>query len=596
MKITCLFFCLSLSFLTGFAAKMDNAMVKDSLPDSLPTHIPPDKYNSFVLSGTPFSYDRLFSAFQYDSLPLPLAGQYRFGLNPYKQYFEMHSFLPPLDTNLGVSDIKVILGSTREQLLFLDHQQKISKRMTGQISYNSIVSPGFLLNCLAKFRRLKLGFNYNSNAVESFVGFQSAKVEADENGGIKPDQSIDGLSKSEFEQLQTFLSDDKRVVRRLQVEWNNSILLFSPMQKDSLASLKFKFHADAAFLKWGTSYTGSADTAFYQDVFKDTLITNDTSGYNVTSLQPALGLYMIKKGFNLSLKGGLSLAYINQRIDSVKSSPDYLSPFVTLRISSGGLSLVSTISTVTSDDVNDGDFSVNAIANFDLGNALISSLQLTTGISEVAPEATSLFYSSNHFKWRNVFKKEEYTWVKSSAAFFNNRVRLYSNFYQLKSPVYFNGLALPAQFNASVAVMESGFQCDWILRKWRVLSNVRYSGSSKSVIRVPEFGYYLRLSFRDRFFKKALLAEFGSSVYSFSDWSGYGFMPATGAMYLQQNQNVGGAPSLDVFINADIGRATLTFLMQRVNDRFFGGENYILAGYPAPPRTFKFALTWRLYN
>jgi hypothetical protein len=73
-------------------------------------------------------------------------------------------------------------------------------------------------------------------------------------------------------------------------------------------------------------------------------------------------------------------------------------------------------------------------------------------------------------------------------------------------------------------------------------------------------------------------------------------MPASGQVFLQAEQFAGGQPVMDVFVNADIGRATITFMMQRVNDGWWGGENYILAAYPVPPRTLKFGIIWPLFN
>ena len=74
-------------------------------------------------------------------------------------------------------------------------------------------------------------------------------------------------------------------------------------------------------------------------------------------------------------------------------------------------------------------------------------------------------------------------------------------------------------------------------------------------------------------------------------------MPATGLFYLQDQQQIaGGQPVLDVFFHAGMGRATLSLMLQRVNDGWWGGENGLAAFYPVPPRTLKFGLRWLLYN
>lgn len=595
-KLLCLLLCLSGIRLPVFALKGYLIAAPDSVHDSLTVHIPSDKFSYFLLNGSPFIYDRIFSAFQFDSLEIIRAGQYRFGLNPYKQYFDLPSHIPQLDTNLGVSDLNVVLGSTREQLLFLDHQQRISKRMIGFLSYNSIVSPGFLLNCLSKYRSFKLGGRYTTDFIQSDLLFHYAKVEADENGGVLPDQEVNGLSRSDFEQLKTFLKDDKRVVRRYVFQLKNELLLFNQALSDSGADIKIKLHADGTWLNWGTSYSGTADTSFYRTVYKDSALTFDTSGYHSLQFNPAAGFYLTRNKCLFAVKAGLGFVVLDQKIDSVKSTIKYQNPFVSATLKSNVFSLTVDVSVVKGNKVNDGDFSLMTDLIVRPKSDFFSFFRLTAGLSELAPEATSLSYSSNHFLWSNTFRKEGLRYFKSSVSFFKDRFYFFSNFYQWDSKVYFDPNAIPVQAVGLTSVVENGLKLDLVLKKWRCIALARNTMPSENFIRIPEFGGYARVSFRDRFFKKALLAEFGSSVYAVSAWKGLSFMPATGASYLQSIQTVGGVPVIDVFVNADIGRATLSFMMQNMNDRFLGGENYIAPAYPSPPRTFKFSLHWRLYN
>ncbi|MBK7681922.1 MAG: hypothetical protein IPJ26_05360 [Bacteroidetes bacterium] len=112
--------------------------------DSLPGGYPNDKFATTALKGNPFLYDRMMSPFQFDSLPISTAGDFRFGMNAYRQYLNIPTSVLPLDTHLAFSQLRIVLGSKREQLIMLDHHQRISKRMTGSISYNNIVSWFFI--------------------------------------------------------------------------------------------------------------------------------------------------------------------------------------------------------------------------------------------------------------------------------------------------------------------------------------------------------------------------------------------------------------------------------------------------------------------
>jgi hypothetical protein len=178
----------------------------------------------------------------------------------------------------------------------------------------------------------------------------------------------------------------------------------------------------------------------------------------------------------------------------------------------------------------------------------------------------------------------------------NDRLVFYSQLTQVSNYVYFNDDALPQQGNEMVEILYAGLKADVLIRHWRLMGDFRSMNSNKGFVRLPDWGAYARFSYRDRFFKKALLTEFGVSIATTAEWKSYAFMPATGALYLQSNQLVGGSPSMDVFLNADIGRATITLMLQRINSKWFGGENYVAPGYPAPPNTLKFGVFWKLYN
>ncbi len=595
-QISCIVFCilLPLSPLHASHPLSDSLMVP--YRDSFPAHVPLDKFNSYLLYGSPFAYDRLLSPFQSDSFYLPRAGNYRFGIEAYRNYLDMPEQYPDLDTNMGVSDIHVILGSTREQLLFLQHHQKITRNVKGTLNYNSIVSPGFLLNCLAKFRRLAVALEFNSRFFSSSLNFKSSKIEADENGGIKPGQEVEGVSKSDFEQLQTFLSDDKRVLRKQIITFNNEFPLFHFNKQDTTINSKIKLHADGTWLKWGTTYSGTADTSFYNDVFIDSTTTKDTAGITYYMFKPAISWFFERQSMMIKARAGLDFMFLEQRIDSVSSEFDFYAPAFSLNFATKKVRLKAESNFVISDTVNDGDFSFAADFVYIPADQTFSEVKLNAGFSELAPEALSMFYSSNHFRWSNDFVKEKMVYLKASMSLFENIVKVYAGHYAMDNAVYYGTLAKPLQAMKSAKIIESGINIDVKIKKWRLIGEYRYSSASRHFIRLPQSGLYGRFSFRDRFFKKALLAEMGISICAYSSWTAYAFMPATGAFYLQPSLQAGGAPSFDVFVNADIGRATLTLMMQKINDGLFGGENYVAASYPSPPRTIKFALRWRLYN
>lgn len=565
--------------------------------DSLPAGSLHEKFSSVVLKGTPFLYDRMISPFQFDSMAISTAGEFRFGMNAYRQYLNIPAAHLPLDTHLALSQLRIVLGTKREQLIMLDHHQRLSKRMTGFLSYNNMVSPGFLLNSLSRYRRLNLNLDFTSKYFYSVLEVGFLKMTIDENGGIKPNQTVEGLSKSDYEQLSTFLPDDQRVIRRSFVNFKNEVLLLkSGTESDSSSLVKLKLYGNVSYLKFGTSYTGSSDSLYYQNEFLNAAATSDTAGYDVFSYHPGLVLTFSNRNVKGVVKSGWSKYYLSYRMDSLDATNEYsaVNFYASLSSANGYLDLMW--DRVMSSFNMDGDVSLRANASYRLNNFIFSGVNLSGGTAELAPEATTEFYVSNHFIWNNNFKKEKFAWVKPTVGFLNNQLMLFAQITQIENYIYFNDRALPQQSGENIEVASAGMKMDVVLRHWRFVGEVRSMNASKGYIRLPEWGAYGRFSYRSRFFKKALLTEWGVSIATAAEWKGYAFMPATGAQYLQSDQLVGGSPSMDVFLNADIGRATLTLMLQRINNKWFGGENYVAPGYPAPPTTLKFGVFWKLYN
>ena len=565
--------------------------------DSLPAGFPNDKFATSALKGNPFLYDRMMSPFQFDSLPISTAGDFRFGMNAYRQYLNIPSPILPLDTHLALSQLRIVLGSKREQLIMLDHHQRISKRMTGSVSYNNIVSPGFLLNSISRYRRLNLNLNYKAKMMNSSLAAGFLKIKVDENGGIKPNQKVDGLSKSDYEQLATFLPDDNREIRRTFIELKNEVLLFqNGSEADSTTILKLNVYGNGSYFKFGSVYNGLSDSLYYSYEFLNADVTKDTAGFHYYSFHPGISFSMDNEKLHGLVKAGWSKYLLSTRIDSIEWNKEFSSVNLFATLSSRNWNLDVKLDRVMSSFVTDGDVSILTNASYHFNNDLFSSVNISGGLSELAPEATSLFFVSNHFIWNNNFEKEKFTWVKPSLGFLNDRLIFYSQMTQVNNYIYFNDEALPQQRDEAVEILFAGVKADIVIRHWRLMGDFRSMNASKGYVRLPDWGAYARFSYRDRFFKKALLAEFGVSLTTSAAWKGYAFMPATGALYLQSNQQVGGSPSMDVFMNADIGRATLSLMMQRINSKWFGGENYIAPGYPAPPNTLKFGVFWKLYN
>jgi hypothetical protein len=553
----------------------------------------PENFNLNILRTPPFAADRLLSAFQFDSLLVPVAGNFRFNSTAYD--LQLLRSLPQLalDTNLAVSELRILLGSTREQLIFLDHRQRISRSLTGDINYHSIVSPGFTLNGLSVHRDFRLSFQWTKKWLDADISFRYGKVKAEENGGILDSQSVAGLNKNDFEELRVRAADELRELRRYHLYWKGA---FHLLNRDSSNS-RLSFIASVEWYRSGTSYIGVADKDVYQQFYLDTAATRDTAGFQYLAPSGGFNYRYVSDRFRVNFDAGVKIYRdLQWEILDRRSTFDAWSPFFSASIHTMRLKIDSRFSLMKGDTLNENDLTWQVALKGTTGGNIVSGYSAEIISSEVSPVLTSMYYRSNHFLWDNLFEKERFFLLNAGLNLFNHTFRVSYRPLFLENYVWYDELALPRQSRAEYLVQQVDFAIDQQVRKWRLFVTGRYTQTSAAFIRLPEWSGLVRLSFTDRFFKKALKTEFGASFYGTSSYKGYAFMPATAMLHLQHEFNTGGVPVMDVFVNAGIGKAILSLTYQRFNNLFSEAEYFLAPGYPGAPSTLKFSVFWPLYN
>lgn len=580
-----------LFFCTGFASVAAPLSTTDSSRISFSGA--PENYNFSLLNANPFQYERVLSPFQFDSIFVPVAGVFRFSHTAFDGHLSRPFYVPDRDTNFAASDLRILLGSTREQILFLDHAQRITRNLSATLHYHSIVSPGFLLNCLSVEKDFSAGLLFKPEWITSAIDFRYGKVDADENGGIPDSISVNGLSRADFERVKTLASDEKRIVRSYQLSWRN----FIPLSHADSSRSKWGILANVDWHRWGTSYSGVAEKNLYNQFYIDSAATKDTCGVEEWRYGTGLKYESSFKGVHWHAVAGYNLHNdVNWRVLDSVAAMNFNDGFIALNLTSADIKMNVTATQVQSSGSNDNDFSLQGAAAWNTGGRILSAVSFQFKMSAVAPYLTDMYYRSNHFRWNNDFDKENYLYYSASASLLKNRFSFSVNSLTASDLVYFNAAAVPVQDGRTVHVQQAELKGDVSLKRWRLFVLGRSNTTDAQFLKIPDWSGLLRLSYTARYFKKALLAEFGASVYGTSAYKGYAYMPATSAFYVQNEWNCGGMPIMDVFVNAGIGKATLSLSWQRFSAGFISGEYYLAAGYPGAPPTIKFSVNWPLVN
>ncbi|MFM9056777.1 MAG: putative porin, partial [Bacteroidota bacterium] len=515
-----------------------------------------DAYNETLLSKSPFVYDRLLSPFPAKWFSSTDAGSVRFGLNPYHELMNRQPNIPALDTNKGVSVLNVMLGSKREQLLYLDHVQHLGRHVTGWINYNSIVSPGFLLNAFARYQRVESGFSFgdSSNKVRSQLEIAYKNLSADENGGVEDSVESVGLSFSDYEQLPTRLNDDSRRIRTLSLNSNTDIALVSKV--DSGVTNRLDLSVDLGLDRFGSSYRGGSDSLFYTNEFISTETTFDTASYLHLFAAPTLSFSWKRqqKSFQIGLTSRLHQLEI--RNDTIRNEAQFLTPEFVCSITKANWAFDFKSVVVNSNWLNDGDKSARASLVWRNDSGLISRLEFMAYGAELMPEYTDLSYRSNHFIWNNTFLPEQMVQATAALSFLKNSFTLAVHHQSIRNWIYADESSIPVQLGSSVSNLAADARVKVERLHWRFRLEVRYNKVGDERLRIPDWSARLRLSRAGVLFKGALKAECGVSLYGTSSYEALGYMPATGMFYLQNDQAAGGQPVLDLFFHAGMGRAT----------------------------------------
>ena len=159
---------------------------------------------------------------------------------------------------------------------------------------------------------------------------------------------------------------------------------------------------------------------------------------------------------------------------------------------------------------------------------------------------------------------------------------------------------MAARSKSTKTLIESGEKCKHdlpIMVEGRDSKVVISASGNKNIVPVSPFAIFSALYYQNLFFKKVLGFRAGFDINYFSEYYGYGYMPATGIFYVQTEKKIGNTPLIGVFVNMTIkSKACLFIRLDHANAGIGERTYYGALHYPLPGRTFKFGITWDLVD
>ncbi|GAA3771884.1 putative porin [Corallibacter vietnamensis] len=259
-----------------------------------------------------------------------------------------------------------------------------------------------------------------------------------------------------------------------------------------------------------------------------------------------------------------------------------------------------------------GELQANVSGDFD-GNYFLAqaSYPITKGINLSAkinhssrmPNYNQLLYQSSYrnYNWSNNFKNLETQKLefKISAPKIANitvdatTINNYTYFKKNKD----SNLVKPFQNDKTINYIKVKLSREFKLGKFALDNTIMYQkvDDDNAVLNVPELVTRNTLYYSDYLFKKALFLQTGVTFNYFSKYHMNAYDPLLAEFYVQTNQEYGGFPRFDFFINARVQQARIYLKAEHFNAAWTGYDFYSAPNYPYRDFVIRFGLVWNFF-
>ncbi|MER3373945.1 MAG: putative porin [Allomuricauda sp.] len=236
-------------------------------------------------------------------------------------------------------------------------------------------------------------------------------------------------------------------------------------------------------------------------------------------------------------------------------------------------------------------------------------------ISSRMPDFNYLLYQSDYrnFNWYNLdtFEKQQIQTIKFG---FDSKWlgRIDAEYTAIDNYTYFASTATPEQIEAAQETafvkpfQESGtinhlrakYTKEFKWRKWSLMNTVLYQDVTQDnqVLNLPQLVTRNTLYFSSDVFKKAMFLQTGVTFKYFTSYNMNAYNPLLGEFYIQNNEEQGGYPLMDFFINAKVRQTRIYLKAEHLNSIFSEPNYYSAPNYPYRDFVIRFGLVWNFFS
>lgn len=252
-----------------------------------------------------------------------------------------------------------------------------------------------------------------------------------------------------------------------------------------------------------------------------------------------------------------------------------------------------------------GDFDGNYIqgaASYDLNNEYNAEASIT--VHSVAPNFNFLLYQSDYqnYNWKNELNN-----VKTQELKFQINTKRFGNasvsYTGIDDYTYFgikadDNTPSPLQASERVDYLKIKAQKEFNFGVFALDNTVMYQQvlSGDNILNVPQLITRNSLYYQDHWFKRALFLQTGVTFKYFTKYNMNAYDPVLAEFYVQNNQELGGFPLVDIFFNAKIKQTRIFFVYENFTTLFSSkNEHFAAPGQPYRDAVLRFGLVWNFF-
>jgi len=246
----------------------------------------------------------------------------------------------------------------------------------------------------------------------------------------------------------------------------------------------------------------------------------------------------------------------------------------------------------------------NILASIDYVKDSLLSVSAHAFRNSRSPNLNFQLYQSSYkkYNWQNNFDNEETTGI---GFVFDSKKWGYASvdIHNINNYTYF-GAALeneqtkPLQTTEKINYLKVKLSKEFRFGHFALDNQFIYQNvsSGSEVFRVPDFITRNTLYYQNYLFKgKPLYLQTGVTFSYFSKYFMNSYNPVLSEFYLQNDQEIGGYPLFDFFLNLRIRTMQIYFKLEHFNSSFSENNYYSAPTYPYRDLTFRFGLIWTFF-